>query len=82
MAKRLNDTAPIAAMPKKGGMRQGESINIEIRPIDNGYIKRESKYMDNGEYTCKETFSPDRPTINNATSDGNMMKSAIDFMKK
>lgn len=80
--KRMNDTNAVAAMPSKGGMRKGESINIEIRPIDNGYIKRESKYMDNGDYTSKETYTPDRPSVDTPKSGNNMMKAAVDFIKK
>lgn len=80
--KRMSDTAAVAAMPSKGGMRKGESINIEIRPIDNGYIKRESKCMDNGDYTSKETYSPDRPSMEAPKGGSNMMKAAVDFIKK
>ncbi len=42
--------------------RDSESKNIEIRQIDNGFIKRESTWR-GSEYKCCETYSAQRPSL-------------------
>lgn len=79
--KRLNDTKAISGMKPVSNL--GESVNIDIRPIDNGYIKRETKCSDVGGYTSKETFHSEKPSLDPMGKNGNnMMKSAVDFLKK
>lgn len=42
-------------------MKDRGSKTVEVRKIDNGYIRRESKYSDDGDYDCKESYSQHNP---------------------
>lgn len=59
-----------------------ESLSVEVRPIDNGYIKRESRYSDTGDYSSKETYSQDKPVMTTETPKNNMMADAIKSIRK
>lgn len=59
MAKRLNDTIAVQAMPTVGG---NKSSSVSIRQIDNGYIVCKST-SDGNRYTCSETYSEKEPSI-------------------
>jgi hypothetical protein len=63
MGKRLNDTAPIARSTPKGDSSSPECLNVEVRQIDNGFVKRTSTYGSDGSYNCKEEFSSERPSL-------------------
>lgn len=83
MAKRLNDTDAIVAMPMRGTSGGNESMNIDVRKIDNGYITRETRYSDGGGYQSKETYSPTKPSLNPSIGKGgNLMKGATDYLNK
>lgn len=40
-----------------------ESVSVEVRPIDNGYLLCRSHCKPNGEYVRTETYSADRPRL-------------------
>jgi hypothetical protein len=62
MARRSVDV--LAAAPVKARKpASGESLNVSVRPIDNGYILCRSHCKPNGEYVSTETYSRDRPMI-------------------
>ena len=44
--------------------------SISIRQIENGYIVNESGTGGNGQYKCREFFSPDKPEISVEGSPG------------
>jgi hypothetical protein len=60
--RRLNDTAAITSMPSPAAIGDSESLNVEVRRIDNGYITRESRYSQ-GDYKSCERFSQDKPVL-------------------
>jgi len=46
-----------------GPRSENEYASIDVRKIDNGYVTRQSRHSDDGGYESKETFSPDRPSL-------------------
>ena len=60
---RLDDTAALRT-PAKMPEKENESCSVDVRRIDNGYVVRESHYKD-GSYSSKETFSSEKPVIEN-----------------
>ena len=82
MAKRMSDTEALTVKPYGGKMQKGESVNIDVRPIDNGYVVRKTQYSGDGDYSCSESFSKDRPNIDGAKTSVNRMKMAVDYLKK
>lgn len=79
---RKSDTKAIADKPMKNPKGGNESTTITIRPIENGYLKSESRYGDNGDYSCRETYSQQRPTTATETPQSNLMADAIKSIKK
>lgn len=60
MARRLNDTAPIASRPFEAGIEH----TVRTEKIDNGYlIKRSSYNGETGAYKCSTEFSKSVPNI-------------------
>jgi hypothetical protein len=86
---RLNDTDAIRKMPLKGkgalqpAMNAGESLHISIRPIDNGFIRSESKYGKDGSYSSSETYHPQHPDATDQSPKTNSsLKDAVKYLKK
>lgn len=80
MAKRLNDTAGIAAMP----MSDTESSSVSIRPISNGYLKCMSSHGQHG-YNYTETYHAEKPRMdgtNSPDNSGNSMQGAVAYLKR
>lgn len=79
---RLNDTSAIVnKMPTPGPSATAKSLNVDVRPITNGYIVRESNYNDKDGYSCSETYSASHP-MNKGNDKTGMMKSAVDHLNK
>lgn len=84
MGKRLNDTIAVQAMMPYES--QSEHYSRTVRKIDNGYVTSHHGCNPNDPDgpTSKEVFThvhPDRKDVDSFGS-GNMMKHAVDFMKK
>lgn len=83
---RLNDTKAIADKPSRPmnglGNNGMESMTVEVRPIDNGYIRRESRYDAEGNYSCRESYSPTRPSTNESKREAGSLKAAADYLRK
>lgn len=60
---RKSDTMAISDKPMRNPRNGGQSYNVDVRPIDNGYIRRECRYGDDGSYSVKESYTPDRPSL-------------------
>lgn len=87
MPKRLNDTKAIAESPVRIGRGAvGETLTIDVRPIDNGFITRHSHFKEHGDYSCKETYSSERPNIhktqNTEETAPNPMRAAISALNR
>lgn len=87
MAKRLSDTAAIAARaPHRQQSDEAESHSICVRPISNGYVVQHSSSKGN-RYECSETYSKDRPVIalddptGPADGGGNSLRDAVSIAK-
>lgn len=84
MAKRMNDTKAVKAMPAMGGsLGNGDSLSVDVRKIDNGYITRSSSYK-NDEYHSRESYSPDKPDFSvqsDTQQESSTLRKAIDSMK-
>jgi hypothetical protein len=84
MGKRLNDTAAIARATPKGDSSTHESVSVEVRSIDNGFIKRTSTCGSDGSYNCKEEFSSARPALVEGQSPargGSSLREATKYLK-
>jgi hypothetical protein len=88
MAKRLNDTASLAAKP----LGAGESHSISTRKIDNGYITTTSSCNEaTGEYRSSQTFTKNPPRITPPAVDGRQgvspdgagsaLRGAVEYLK-
>lgn len=79
---RKSDTKAISDKPMKLPKGGHESMTVSVRPIDNGYIKTESRYSDTGDYSSKESYSQEKPVMATETPKNNMMADAIKSIKK
>lgn len=81
MGKR-NSAEVLASSPS--GMPRGEkSKTVEVRPIANGFIRRESEWGD-GEYKSSEVFHKDNPGTGDMQRDvvpRSSLKDAISSLK-
>lgn len=80
MAKRLDDTKALKAMPAFLG--DNESVSVSVRKIDNGFVTTERSYSDDG-YKCKETFSPVKPSVQMETNapKSTTLSKAMEYLK-
>lgn len=81
---RLSDTEAIVKEGIKGRPQLSESLNVDVRSIDNGYIRRESKYGDDG-YSCKETYHQEKPDVDGLKPEikkGNILSSATEYLNR
>ncbi len=68
-------------------MKDCGSKEVSVRRIDNGFVRRESRYGD-GDYSSRETFSKDHPGFDDspkaarATVSDSSLKGAFDHLKK
>lgn len=52
------------ARPKiSAPVSSNQSVSVDVRKIDNGYIVRKSTYDDKGNYKSSERFSATKPTV-------------------
>lgn len=79
MVKRLSDTAAIVATPAFGKDPENFSETVNVRKIDNGYIKRTTTYGE-GQYRERETYSADKP--NAAPDQGSSMERATEYLQR
>lgn len=79
MAKRLNDTGAIQAMPVNSLNRE-ESRTQSVRKIENGFIVCDSSYKD-GRYESREYYSKDAPRADEDEGQTAMRK-AVDYMSR
>lgn len=86
MPKRLDGIKAIKESSNRVGRKgMGETLTIDVRPIDNGFITRHSHYKDDGSYSCKEMYSDKRPKVGAAeepNADTNAMRTAADFLNR
>ncbi len=71
---------PITSIPKSGKMGKNESVSIDVRSIDNGYVTRRSQYGD-GTYSSTESYSKEKPSLAEMPT-SNSMKAAVDYLNK
>lgn len=58
--KRLSDTAAVAAMPGTG--QDTQSMSVDVRKIENGYVTRTSTYGSDS-YESRERFTKEAPKL-------------------
>ena len=80
MAKRLNDTQEVAAMPAFGRNPENKDVSVSVRPIENGFIKRTSVCDEHG-YRSTEVFTPSSPDPSPDKA-GNAMETAMTYLKE
>jgi len=60
MAKRLNDTAGLVAVPLDGASEH----TVSVRKMGDGYLIRTSRFnSDTGAYTCDEEYTKAAPRL-------------------
>jgi len=80
--KQKNSTSVLARALPQGCCEDEESVNVAVRRISNGFIKRTSRY---GPGVCEfqEEFSREKPQIEAQSEprQSGALKSAIDSLK-
>ncbi len=80
MARKTLDSIS-AAIGKAPTMQDAFHHTVDVRPIENGYIIRESKH--NGDsYTSTERYSAEHPSGSGLPEGENLMRRAVDYMNK
>ena len=63
---RAKNSTSVYSIPAHSGTELPMEHNVRVEPIDNGYVRTETRYNPDGSYHSSRRFHPTRPGLQSA----------------